>query len=353
MEISKENIRWYIFARFQCGQTANAIHAELQSVFGTSAVSIATVRRWICKFKDGKKDFKDDPRSGAPKAVCNEQTIRLISQALSDDPHVTIRDLADMFGLSVGTVHKIVHEDLHMKKVCSKFVPHLLSPEQKAQRVAFARELLRMFEPQGPKRLTDIITGDETYIRYFGTPAKRFNMQWVHEQDSRPTVLRPGFGDRKRLFTIFFNYAGPLAVDVTPLRQAMTSAHYVGTVLPKVFQAVEEQRPTTGTRNVMLLHDNASCHKSRATTLYLEERNVPVLPHPPYSPDLSPCDYWLFPVLKDRLAGHRFRRIQDMARAVNSELRGIPPEDYRAAIQNYPKRLKMCIRYHGEYFEGS
>ncbi|GFS01717.1 mariner Mos1 transposase [Elysia marginata] len=52
-----------------------------------------------------------------------------------------------------------------------------------------------------------------------------------------------------------------------------------------------------------------------------------VLPHPAYSPDLAPCDFWLFPTLKDRLAGRKFDRIQDLAKAVNSELRAIPEED--------------------------
>ena len=74
--------------------------------------------------------------------------------------------------------------------------------------------------------------------------------------------------------------------------------------------------------------------------------------HPPYSPDLAPCDFWLFPTLKERLAGRKFDRVQDLAKAVNSELRGIPKEDYQGALFAWRRRLETCIRVKGEYFEG-
>ncbi|GFR73854.1 transposase [Elysia marginata] len=65
------------------------------------------------------------------------------------------------------------------------------------------------------------------------------------------------------------------------------------------------------------------------------ELGIQVLPHPAYSPDLAPCDFWLFQILKDRLAGRKFDRIQDLAKAVNSELRTIPEEDYQGVFQKW------------------
>ena len=52
-----------------------------------------------------------------------------------------------------------------------------------------------------------------------------------------------------------------------------------------------------------LLHDNAPAHKSTVVTNYLQEINLKVIEHPPYSPNLAPCDIWLFPELKEMLAG--------------------------------------------------
>ncbi|GFS21825.1 transposase [Elysia marginata] len=84
----------------------------------------------------------------------------------------------------------------------------------------------------------------------------------------------------------------------------------------------------------------------------LRELGIQVLPHPAYSPDLAPCDFWLFPILKDRLAGRKFDRIQDLAKAVNSELRTMPEEDYQGVFRKCQIRLKRCLESHREYFEG-
>ncbi|GFR75055.1 transposase [Elysia marginata] len=123
-------------------------------------------------------------------------------------------------------------------------------------------------------------------------------------------------------------------------------------VLSEVKSAINEQRPKVSTSRTLLLHDNAGPHKVRATTQSLRELGIQVSPHPAYSPDLAPCDFWLFPILKDRLAGRKFDRIQDLAKAVNSELRTIPEEDYQGVLREWQIRLKHCIESHGECFEG-
>ncbi|GFR87713.1 transposase [Elysia marginata] len=88
-------------------------------------------------------------------------------------------------------------------------------------------------------------------------------------------------------------------------------------------------------------------HKARATTQSLRELGIQVLSNPAYSPDLAPCDFWLFPILKDRLARRNFHRIQDLAKAVNSELRTISEEDYQGSFRKWQITMKRCIESHG------
>ncbi|GFS18245.1 transposase [Elysia marginata] len=97
----------------------------------------------------------------------------------------------------------------------------------------------------------------------------------------------------------------------------MTATYNVQNVLSHVKSAINEQRAKVSTSRTLLLHYNASPHKARATTQSLRELGIQVLPHPAYSPDLAPCDFWLFPILKDRLVGRKFDRIQDLAKVVN------------------------------------
>ncbi|OQV20969.1 hypothetical protein BV898_05044 [Hypsibius exemplaris] len=66
---------------------------------------------------------------------------------------------------------------------------------------------------------------------------------------------------------------------------------------------MRKKRGKIGLRGLKLHHDNASSDKSDLTTAFLAEEKLTILPHPAYSPDLSPCNYFLFPKLKETLRG--------------------------------------------------
>ena len=121
-------------------------------------------------------------------------------------------------------------------------------------------------------------------------------------------------------------------------------------MLPKVVGKVHEQRSTVGTQKTLLWLDNGSAHKAKVTTTFLNEQGIQVLDHPLYSPDLTPCDFWLFPALKNKFAGHKFDQVQDLAKARKSQWYGLPKTDHQRALENWRKRLKICIRADKEYF---
>ncbi|GFR85379.1 transposase [Elysia marginata] len=148
-----------------------------------------------------------------------------------------------------------------------------------------------MFEPHDPKRLSDIVKGDETWFPFFIIPPKRLNRMWVDGQEDRPVVFRPRFQREKRMFTVFFNYSGPLVVEILPQDTTMTATYYVQNVLSHVKSAINEQRPNVSTSRTLLLHDNTGPQKARATTQYLRELGIQVLLQPAYSPDLAPCNF--------------------------------------------------------------
>ena len=75
-------------------------------------------------------------------------------------------------------------------------------------------------------------------------------------------------------------------------------------VLKKVKEFYNKKRPSKGWSGVHLLNDNASSYKCEVVKSFLASEKVKVLNHPPYSPDLSPCDFFLFPRLKKMLSGN-------------------------------------------------
>jgi len=74
--------------------------------------------------------------------------------------------------------------------------------------------------------------------------------------------------------------------------------------------------------------------------------------HPPYSPYLVPCDFWLLPKLKNALKGQRFADLSDIQRNVKTLLRGIPEHDFQDCFRQWHHRRMKCIASQGEYFEG-
>ncbi|GFS12125.1 transposase [Elysia marginata] len=98
-----------------------------------------------------------------------------IKKDIDEHPHISVRELGDTNGLSYGTVHTIITGHLRMKKVCARWIPHLLMVDQKRGRVRYATEFLNMFEPHDYKRLLDIVTGDESWFAFFLIPPKRLN----------------------------------------------------------------------------------------------------------------------------------------------------------------------------------
>ena len=109
-----------------------------------------------------------------------------------------------------------------------------------------------------------------------------------------------------------------------------------------------KKRPSEGWSGVHLLHDNASSHKCEVVKSFLASEKVKVLNYPPYAPDLSPCDFFLFPRLKKMLSGNKNTSRSSLGSTIYQCLQQIP-KDYLSA---FCERLQKCVSVKGEYFEG-
>ena len=205
--------------------------------------------------------------------------------------------------------------------------------------------------------MEEIVTGDETWIYHFQPNSKAKNKVWVSSEGNRPVIACRCKTSNRMLYAIFFDSKGPVLqtpVLQTPVPKgsSVTRKFYRESVLTHLVDFYQKGRPRTGVRSIKLLHDNAQAHKSATVQEYLEESGLDVLDHPPYSPDLSPCHFWLFPRLKETLAGHRFESCCGIGSAVYQSLQHIAKEDYRAAFRKWVDRCKMCVEADRAYFEG-
>src|SRR5215469_4391510 len=98
----------------------------------------------------------------------------------------------------------------------------------------------------------------------------------------------------------------------------------------------------------ILHHDNAPCHTSLLVWQFLSNKNITMCPHPPYSPDLASCNFWLFPKVKMSMKGKRFESIQDIEAAMSAQLKTLTKEDFQNCFRKWQERWDKCVRSEGD-----
>ena len=164
----------------------------------------------------------------------------------------------------------------------------------------------------------------------------------------RPYIAKRTISSKTMLYAIFFNSSGPVVQVPCPSGHTITGRFYKNSVLKKVKEFYNKKRPSKGLSGVHLLHDNASSYKSEVVKSFLASEKVKVLNHLPYSPDLSPCDFFLFPRLKKMLSGNKYTSRTSLGSAIYQCLQQIPKEDYLSAFRDWVKRLQKCVLVKGK-----
>ena len=121
----------------------------------------------------------------------------------------------------------------------------------------------------------------------------------------------------------FFDTEGVIHREFVPEGQKVNAEFYVG-VLDRLLKRIWRVRMAKfQSSEWFLLHDNAPSHNAAIVRKFLAKRNVAILHHPPYSPDLAPANYFLFPTLKLSLKGWHFETVEEIQCAVTRELNNI------------------------------
>ena len=328
------------------------IHTDLQKVYRNGALKYATVCKWVRLFIDGRGSIENDPCVGRPVSVLTEKDVATVKTLIEEDACYTMQEIEELSGIHSSSNLKILRERLGLSKICVHWVPHLLTDEQKQSGVRLASQVTEKYDKCDPRHLEEIVTGDETWIYHFQPDSKAKNKVWVSSEGDRPVIARRCKTSNRMLYAIFFDSKGSVLQIPVLKGSSVTGKFCRESVLTQLVDFYQKCRPHTGVRGIKLLHDNAPAHKSATVQEYLKESGLDVLDHPPYSPDLSPCDFWLFPRLNEMLAGHRFESRCGVGSAVYQCLQHIPKEDYRAAFRKWVDWCKMCVEADGAYFEG-
>lgn len=149
----------------------------------------------------------------------------------------------------------------------------------------------------------------------------------------------------KLMMTCFWDSQGIVHLEFNIARERIDSEKYCNT-LTRLRDKIHYKWPG---RQVVFLHDNATCHTSYRTTDLLLKFKWQVLKHPSYSPDLAPSDYFLFGALKDHLRGTHFHSDEELIWAVKKFFKDQTQKFYKDAIHDLPNKWDNCVTKKGEY----
>jgi histone-lysine N-methyltransferase SETMAR len=346
--MNKENFRFYIKARTALGIQPTIIHDELCTVFSYEAPSFRTVARWSQSFREGREEIEDEARAGRPITETTSENIELVQSIINDDSHITIEELEAQTDLSHGTIQRIISDHLNLRKITARYLPKDLTDFQRAERVRICRENLAKFE-SGAWRLCDVVTGDESWFNHKRIGRKSSNSAWVARGDSPPTVVRHSRFSPKTLFSIFFKSTGPVLIHYVEQGETIDHQYYIDYCLEPLINNIKKQRPSCGVQGIKLHHDNGRPHVHHVVSEYLESEGITVIPHPSNSPDLSPCDFWLFDLIKQNLADQN--NSESLYRAVSHFMNSLNKEEYRKTFDKWIQRMQLCVDNNGDYFE--
>jgi transposase len=145
LKIDKTEYRTVIKFFVKESLAPNEIHSKFIKVYGEFSSSFSTIKKWAAEFKRGRTSLEDDPREGRPKSATPPEIIEQVHDMLLDDRQMRVREIAETIGISKEEVRCILHEELCVKKFCTRWVPCLPTADQKRTRMKISEQYLERF----------------------------------------------------------------------------------------------------------------------------------------------------------------------------------------------------------------
>jgi hypothetical protein len=270
--------------------------------------------------------------------------------AFTNDPHSSLRSVARVEGMpSFSSIHRILKEvkfHPYRLQLCQK-----LRPQDCLRRVDHSLMLLALLEVNVPF-LNNLLFSDEAHFHVNGT-VNRQNFRYWSSSNPSFYAEEPLHSPRVTVWAAIGcqGVIGPVFVDGN-----ITGASYLA-LLQQQFLPVAQEFPKFN--DLVFMQDGAPPHWSRAVRNWLSVtlpnrwmgRGSPNLPWPPYSPDLTPMDFFLWGWVKHRVFRTPVADLVDLRGRIQQAFIELPMEMVIRSIESYPRRLIRCIDANGRSVE--
>ena len=315
-----------------------------------------TVKRLVDKF-ERTGSVADDPgdRANRSNTARTPEIIEKAKEIMKREPSLSTRKLAQELGLSYRSAGRILKDDL-------KLFPYKLQVYQRLSEVAitkrfnFAADILELVDTKQID-LTKIIFSDEAHFWLDGYVNNQNFRIWGSE---KPALILTKPLHPKKL-TVWMAMSADKMVGPFFFEGTVDSASYNHMM---TYQFLPTAREIGWTKEHYFQQDGAPPHVTRENLTLLHEafgqrvisRSYPEtfgygMAWPPYSPDLSPLDFFLWGYIKDKVYKNRPKTLDELKQAVMRELRSVPAESCRRTIGSFEKRLRYVITVDGGHVE--
>ena len=212
----------------------------LEQAFGSAAPSRGRVFDWHKRFREGHVSAEDNERSWRPSSSRTDDAKAQISEILDQDRRKTLREISAESGFSYATCQRIVTCDLAMKRVAAKFIPKLLNPDHKKNRMLICQDM-QLSLADDPDLFSKIITGDEAWVYGYDPETKFQSLQWKSLGSPRPKKARQSRSQVKVMLIVFFDISGVVHHEYIPKGQTVNQ-HVYKEVLIHLQDAIRRKR---------------------------------------------------------------------------------------------------------------
>jgi histone-lysine N-methyltransferase SETMAR len=338
-----EHCKHLVIYWYRKGYTADKMHQKLMARAQGIVPGYSTVTNWVRALGRGEDILVR--ASGSGRLADGELQIR-IALALDEEPFHSVRSLAAALKSSPATVWRHLHMAGYVLRHL-RLVPHTLSVSQKATRVEMAIRLKNVIASAKHRGWRYFLTGDESWF-YFSIDQENI---WLPEGIPIPTRPKKTIASPKRMLTVFWSPLGFPVIQCLPKGFRFTGEYFCSNILREIQEKRPNDRAEDGRRKLVLHFDNAAVHTARDTIDLMQRIRMKRAPHPPFSPDLAPCDFYLFGKVKMALRGAIFQDENELLAGVTAVLTGIAREELESVFDEWLRRLDICIQREGDYVE--
>lgn len=340
--MEKSELKIVVKYYFLQGMGYRSIYKEINTALPETDISLSSVKRWCKKFSSGDLSCNDLSRSGRPKINVADQ----IREMLEEQPFLSAKYIASELGHSPTAIKSVLINDLGLKKYRRRWIPHMLSEDDKEKRVEYSKEILKELIKARKNFFNTIMTGDESWFFY----EYEHKEMYAESRDMVPPIVSKKIQSKKTMFTIFFNGTKMLCIDALPSNYKFNQQYFIDYIIPQFHENVDHDKKQPPLKNIKIHMDNSPIHNGSLVAQKLKEEKINRIPHPPYSPDLSPCDFWFFGMAKENLKGVEINSEEDLENEIIRIFDGVTFEELQMVFEAWIKRLEWVIKNHGEYY---